>query len=156
MIPARRPILLFRNARRDVPATTMPAYRPIPMTLIPVSSSDAPKPAGPYSQAIRAGDLLFVAGQLPLSPDGTLVGAGDIRAQTRAVLANIGAILEAAGSSMQQVVKTTVFLTDLADFGGMNEAYAAAFSAPYPARSTVGIGRLPPGMLVEIDCIALA
>jgi 2-iminobutanoate/2-iminopropanoate deaminase len=134
----------------------MPVYRPIPMTLTPVSSSDAPKPAGPYSQAIRAGDLLFVAGQLPLSPDGVLVGEGDIRAQTRAVLANIGAILEAAGSSMQQVAKTTVFLTDLADFGGMNEAYAEAFSAPYPARSTVGIGRLPPGMLVEIDCIALA
>ena len=126
------------------------------MTPTPVSCPDAPQPAGPYSQAIRAGDLLFVAGQLPLSPDGALVGEGDIRAQTRAVLSNIGAILEAAGSSMRQVVKTTVFLTDLADFGGMNDAYAAAFSAPYPARSTVGIGHLPPGMLVEIDCIALA
>jgi 2-iminobutanoate/2-iminopropanoate deaminase len=126
-----------------------------PIMLSAVSSRDAPKPSGPYSQAIQAGDLLFVAGQLPLSAEGLLVGDGDIGAQTRAVLSNIGAILEAAGSSLNKAVKTTVFLADLADFAGMNEAYETAFSEPYPARSTVGIGRLPPGMLIEIDCIAL-
>ena len=121
-----------------------------------ILSSDAPAPRGPYSQAVRAGDLLFVAGQLPIDADGALVGEGDIAAQTREVLAHIAAILAAAGSSFSKVVKTTVFLANLDDFAGMNETYAAAFAAPYPARSTVEISRLPLGMLVEIDCVALA
>ena len=99
---------------------------------------------------------MFVAGQLPLDANGALVGVGDIRAQTKAVLANMAAILGAAGSSLDRVVKTTVFLTSLDDFAGMNEVYASAFKDPYPARSTVEIGRLPQGMLIEIDCVALA
>jgi 2-iminobutanoate/2-iminopropanoate deaminase len=100
--------------------------------------------------------MLFVSGQLPLDPGGALVGPGDIRAQTRRVLDNIAAILSEGGSSLEQVVKTTVFLTNLDDFSGMNEVYAAAFKPPYPARSTVEIGGLPGGMLLEIDCIAFA
>jgi 2-iminobutanoate/2-iminopropanoate deaminase len=116
----------------------------------------AAPPAGAYSQAIRAGDLVFVSGQLPLDPGGALVGAGDIMAQTRAVFSNIAAILDEAGTSLDEVVKTTVFLTNIDDFAGMNEVYAATFTAPYPARSTVEIGRLPRGMLIEVECIALA
>jgi 2-iminobutanoate/2-iminopropanoate deaminase len=122
----------------------------------PVLTSKAAQPVGPYSQAIRAGDLLFISGQLPLDQSGALIGAGDIMVQTQAVLGNIAAILREAGFSMDHVIKTTVFLTDLADFRGMNEIYAAAFTPPYPARSTVEIGRLPSGMLLEIECIALA
>lgn len=126
------------------------------MTRESILSPDAPRPLGPYSQAVKAGGFVFVAGQLPLDPSGALVGADEIRAQTRAALANMGAILTAAGSSLDKVVKTTVFLTSLDDFSGMNEVYAASFNTPYPARSTVEVGRLPPGMLVEIDCVALA
>jgi 2-iminobutanoate/2-iminopropanoate deaminase len=121
-----------------------------------VLTPHAAPPAGAYSQAIRAGDLVFVSGQLPVDPGGALVGAGDIKAQTRAVLHNIAAILGEAGSSLDDVVKTTVFLTSLEDFPGMNEIYAASFRPPYPARSTVEIGRLPNGMLLEIECIATA
>ncbi len=126
------------------------------MTRSPVHTSDAAPPAGPYSQAIRAGDMVFVSGQLPLDPSGAIEGLGDIKAQTRRVLDNIAAILREAGSSLDEVVKTTVFLTSLDDFSGMNEIYASVFKSPYPARSTVEIGRLPGGMLLEIECIALA
>ncbi len=124
------------------------------MTRLPIHTANAAPPAGPYSQAIRAGDLLLVSGQLPLDPGGALVGAGDIKAQTRRVLDNIAAILRETGSSLEQVVKTTVFLTNLDDFAGMNEVYAGVFQSPYPARSTVEIGRLPGSMLLEIECIA--
>ncbi len=124
------------------------------MPIEPIQTTNAPRPLGPYSQAIRAGGLVFVAGQLPLDPTGALVGADDVRVQTRAALANVAAILRTAGSSMDRIVKTTVFLTSLDDFPGMNEAYAAAFQAPYPARSTVEIGRLPAGVLIEIEAIA--
>ena len=124
------------------------------MTRDAILTPDAPKPLGPYSQAVRAGGFVHVAGQLPLDPEGSLVGRSDIREQTRAVFANIAAILDAAGSSLDRVVKTTVFLTSLDDFPGMNDVYAATFQAPYPARSTVEIGRLPDGMLLEIECIA--
>src|SRR5688500_8341208 len=116
------------------------------MSRTSVTSPESAPPARPYSQAVRAGDLLFVSGQLPLDPSGALVGAGDIRAHTKAVPDNIAAILRAAVSSLDHVVKTTVFLTSLDDFAGMNEIYAAAFGTPYPARSTVEIGRLPGGM----------
>ncbi len=124
------------------------------MIRIPVSTSEAAPPSGPYSQAVRFGSLLFVSGQLPLDQGGAPVGAGDIGLQTRAVLANIEAILREAGSSLDHVLKTTVFLTRLEDFAGMNEIYAAAFRPPYPARSTVEVGRLPGGMLLEIECVA--
>lgn len=120
-----------------------------------VLTSRAAAPKGAYSQAIRAGGLIFVSGQLPLDESGNLVGLNDINTQTKAVFRNIEAILEEAGSGLDQVVKTTVFLTNLSDFPGMNAVYSTVFSPPYPARSTVEIGRLPDGMLLEIECIAL-
>ncbi|MCB5175808.1 MULTISPECIES: RidA family protein [Microvirga] len=126
------------------------------MTRNAVLTARAAPPKGVYSQAVRAGDLVFVSGQLPLDANGALVGEGDIRAQTQAVFDNIAAILDAAGASLDQVVKTTVFLTDIDDFAAMNEIYAANFAPPYPARSTIEIGRLPPGMRIEIECIAFA
>lgn len=125
------------------------------MTFETILTPNAPLPLGPYSQATKAGGLIFVAGQLPLDKHGILVGDGDIKAQTQAALDNIAAILQAAGSSLQRVVKTTVFLTNLDHFPAMNEIYAAAFPPPFPARSTIETGRLPKGMLIEIECIAL-
>ncbi|MET0530938.1 MAG: RidA family protein [Microvirga sp.] len=121
-----------------------------------ILSPEAPQPVGPYSQAVRAGGLLFVAGQLALDKAGQPVGQNDAAHQTGAILANIATILHAAGSSMDKVVKTTVFLTDLNDYPAMNDAYGRFFTAPFPARSTVEISRLPTGMLIEIECIALA
>jgi len=121
-----------------------------------VFTAQAAAPSGPYSQAVRAGDLIFVSGQLPLDPGGALVGAGDIGAQTQAVLDNMKAILREAGSSLHEVVKTTIFLTDLDLFTAMNDVYAANFAPPHPARTTVETGRLPRGILIEIDCIAQA
>ncbi len=121
-----------------------------------VLTSDAPSPIGPYNQAITAsGTFLFTAGQIPLdSKTGQLV-EGDIKAQTRQVLANIRAILAAGGSSLERVVKTTVFLKDMNDFAGMNEVYAEYFRVNPPARSTVEVARLPRDVRVEIDAIAL-
>jgi len=120
-----------------------------------VSTLLAPKAIGPYSQAIRAGNLLFVSGQIPIDPaTGSLVG-GDIVAQTRRVLQNLGAILEAAGSSFQQVAKTTVFLQDMNEFAAMNEVYANFFPAPAPARATVQVARLPKDVKVEIELVAV-
>ena len=120
-----------------------------------VSTPSAPKAIGPYSQAIRAGNLLFVSGQIPLDPaTGALVG-GDIAAQTRRVLQNLAAILEAAGSSFGQVAKTTVFLQDMNEFVAMNEVYAEFFPAPAPARATVQVARLPKDVKVEIELVAV-
>jgi 2-iminobutanoate/2-iminopropanoate deaminase len=120
-----------------------------------IFTPSAPKPAGPYSQAIRSGNLLFVAGQIPIHPESGELIQGDIRAQTTQVLANLGAILKAAGVSSANVVRTTVFLSDLEDFSGMNEVYASFFSAPTPARSTVQVARLPRDVRIEIDAIAM-
>jgi 2-iminobutanoate/2-iminopropanoate deaminase len=120
-----------------------------------ISTPTAPKPAGPYSQAIRSGNLLFVAGQIPIHPESGELIQGDIRAQTTQVLANLGAILKAAGGSYANVVRTTVFLSDLEDFSGMNEVYGSFFSAPTPARSTVQVARLPRDVRIEIDAIAM-
>ena len=119
-----------------------------------VSSPHAPKAVGPYSQAIRAGDLLFLAGQIPLDPaSGTLI-EGDISVQTRRVLDNIGAVLRAAGLSFGHVAKTTVFLSDLNDMAAMNEVYGTYFSEPYPTRATVQVARLPRDVRIEIEAIA--
>lgn len=119
-----------------------------------ISSPHAPKAIGPYSPAVGTGQLLFVSGQVPFDPaTGNLIG-GDIAAQTRRVLDNIGALLEAGGLSFASVVRTTVFLADMNDFAAMNQAYAAYFSEPYPARSTVQVARLPRDARVEIDVIA--
>jgi 2-iminobutanoate/2-iminopropanoate deaminase len=110
---------------------------------------------GPYSQAIVAGGCVYVSGQIPLDADGKLVD-GDVEAQTEQVLCNLAAVLEAAGSSLDRVVRTSVFLVDLAEFPRMNEVYARHFAgdAP-PARSTIGVAALPLGARVEIDCIAV-
>jgi 2-iminobutanoate/2-iminopropanoate deaminase len=119
-----------------------------------VSTPLAPAAIGPYSQAIRAGSLVFVSGQIPIDPaTGTLVD-GDIGAQTHRVFQNIAAILAAAGASLDDVVRTTVYLADMNDFGAMNGVYATYFSAPAPARATVQAARLPKDARIEIDVIA--
>jgi 2-iminobutanoate/2-iminopropanoate deaminase len=119
-----------------------------------VSTPLAPKAIGPYSQAIRAGSLLFVSGQVPIDPATGQIVHGDIAAQTHRVFQNIGEILKAGGASFDQVVRTTVFLADMNDFTAMNEAYATYFTAPAPARATVQVSRLPRDARVEIDVIA--
>ncbi|MGQ0548291.1 MAG: RidA family protein [Armatimonadota bacterium] len=126
------------------------------MTKEVVRSDRAPLPIGPYSQAIRANGLLFLAGQLALDPATGQFLPGDIKAQTKRVLQNLTAVLEAAGSSIDRVVKTTVFLKDMNDFGAMNEEYASFFRELPPARTTVQAARLPRDALIEIECIALA
>jgi 2-iminobutanoate/2-iminopropanoate deaminase len=121
----------------------------------PFSSPDAPKAIGPYSPAIRAGQLLFVSGQIPTDPATGHIVAGDVAAQTTRVLDNVGALLTAAGRSFADVVRTTVFLADMNDFAAMNEVYGTYFTEPYPARATVQVARLPKDARVEIDVIAV-
>ena len=118
-----------------------------------IHTPEAPAAIGPYSQAVRVGDLLFTAGQIPLRPDGTLAG-GDIQAQTRQVMENLKAILDSAGTSFEHVVKTTCFLRDMDDFPGFNEEYGRSFGDRPPARSTVQVARLPKNVAVEIDLVA--
>lgn len=121
-----------------------------------ISTADAPKAIGPYSPAVRAGQMVFISGQVPIDPaTGNLID-GDIAAQTRRVFDNLGALLKAAGLSYANVVRTTVFLADMNDFAAMNQTYATFFSEPYPARSTVQVSRLPKDARVEIDVIAIA
>jgi 2-iminobutanoate/2-iminopropanoate deaminase len=119
-----------------------------------IGTRHAPQAIGPYSQAVVAGGFLFTSGQIALDPGTMQVVEGDIRAQTERVLQNIAAVLEEAGSSFRHVVKTTVFLASMDDFGGMNEVYAQAFGDHRPARSTVAVKTLPRNVLVEIDVIA--
>jgi 2-iminobutanoate/2-iminopropanoate deaminase len=119
-----------------------------------ISSPDAPKAIGPYSQAIRVGQLLFASGQIPTDPATGAIVDGDVAAQTRRVFDNLGAVLKAANLSFADVVKTTVFLADMNDFAAMNEIYRTYFSEPYPARSTVQAARLPRDARIEIDVIA--
>jgi 2-iminobutanoate/2-iminopropanoate deaminase len=123
---------------------------------IVIRTGDAPSPfqGAPYSQAIKAGGLVFVSGQLGLEPGETEI-SGTIQEQTEQIFRNLRAILEEAGSGLDRIVKTTVFLTDLANFQGMNEVYAQHVGADRPARSTVGIAELPSGALVEIEAIAV-
>jgi 2-iminobutanoate/2-iminopropanoate deaminase len=119
-----------------------------------VSTPDAPAAIGPYSQAIRAGSLLFVSGQIPLDPaTGTMV-EGDVKVQTHRVFKNLSAILTAAGTSLDRVVRVGVFLRDMNDFAAMNEVYATYFASPAPARATIEAARLPRDARVEIDVIA--
>jgi len=119
-----------------------------------VSTPHAPQAIGPYSQAVRIGDLLFLSGQIPLDPETGALIEGDIATQTRRVFQNLGAILEAAGASFANVARTTVYLADMADFAAMNEVYATFFESPAPARSTVQAAGLPKNARVEIDLIA--
>lgn len=120
-----------------------------------ISTPDAAQAIGPYSQAIKAGGLIFTSGQIALKPGGEFV-AGGVEAQSRQVLQNLAAILKEAGATLQDVVKTTIFLADMGDFAAVNEIYAAAFGEHKPARSTVQVAKLPKGALVEIEIIALA
>lgn len=119
-----------------------------------VRTDRAPSAIGPYSQAVRAGEWLFISGQIPLDPATGEMVQGDIAAQARRVLDNVGAILDASNASFDHVVRTTVFLADLADFSAMNEVYGSYFRAPAPARSTVQVARLPRDARLEIDVIA--
>lgn len=120
-----------------------------------VSGPGGPKAIGPYSPAVRAGQFLFVSGQVPLDPaTGTLV-TGDIAAETRQVMENIGTLLNAGGLDFPAVVRTTVFLADMNDFAAMNAVYGGYFAEPYPARATVQVARLPRDARVEIDAIAV-
>ncbi len=129
-----------------------------------VSSNQAPKAIGPYSQAVAVdlvpaagGRLIFCSGQIPLDPaSGEMVGAGDVRVQTERVLQNLDAVLRAGGASLAAVVKTTIYLADLQDFGAVNEVYARYFPDRPPARATVQVAGLPRGSMVEIDAIAIA
>ena len=121
-----------------------------------IHTENAPAAIGPYSQAIQAGNTVYVSGQLPIDPATGAFAGADIAAQTRQSLTNIRSILAGAGYSMTDVVKTTVLLADIADFAAMNAVYAEFFTAPFPARSAVAVKTLPKGALVEIECIAQA
>jgi 2-iminobutanoate/2-iminopropanoate deaminase len=122
-----------------------------------VSTPDAPKAIGPYSQAVRTGQLVFLSGQIPLDPQsGEMVGGSDVEAQTRQVMSNLNAVLSAAGARFEHVVKTTIFLTDLNDFARVNQIYGASFEGVSPpARATVQVAALPRGAKVEIEAIAV-
>ena len=119
-----------------------------------ISTSKAPAAIGPYSQAIQVGNLLYASGQIPIDPSTGSIVDGGIKEQTRQSLLNIQAILEEAGLSFANVVKTTVFLADISDFADMNGVYAEFFTEPYPARSAVAVKSLPKGALVEIEVVA--
>ena len=121
-----------------------------------VRTDKAPKAIGPYEQAIKVGDFIYTAGQIPLDPKTGSLVEGGIAAQTRQVLENLKAVLEAGGSSLDRVVKATVFLKSIGDFASMNEVYAKYLGHVKPARSTVAVAELPRGALVEIDFVALA
>jgi 2-iminobutanoate/2-iminopropanoate deaminase len=117
-------------------------------------TEQAPKPIGPYSQAVIEGDVIFVAGQGCINPLTGQLELGDVRSETKRVFENLRAILQAAGSSLDHVLKCNVYLRDINDFAAMNEVYATYFTAPFPARTTIQAGALPRGIAVEIECIA--
>lgn len=118
-----------------------------------IHTDRAPAAIGPYSQAIDLGELVFTSGQIPVAPDGSI--SGDAAEQARQCMENLKAVLEAAGSSMDKVIKTTVFITDMEQFGTINEVYAGFFARPYPARSCVQVAKLPKGVSIEVEAIAL-
>ncbi len=120
-----------------------------------IHTDNAPKAIGPYSQAVRTGEFIFTAGQIPLDPATMKLVEGDITVQTRRALTNLSNVLEAAGSSLSRVLKTTVFLADFNDFAAMNAVYAEFFGEQPPARSTIQAAKLPAGALVEIEAIAV-
>ena len=119
-----------------------------------IMTGKAPKPIGPYSQAIVEGDFIFVSGQGPINPQTGQLELGDARSETKRVFENMRAILEAAGSSLDHVVKCNVYLREIKDFAAMNEVYQTYFTAPFPARTTIQAGALPGGIAVEIECVA--
>lgn len=119
-----------------------------------INTKKAPAAIGPYSQAIEVNGFVYTSGQLPINPETGEFAGSDIKSQTEQSLKNVKAILEEAGLTMQNVVKTTVFLADMADFAAMNEVYSSYFSEPYPARSAVAVKTLPKAALIEIECVA--
>jgi 2-iminobutanoate/2-iminopropanoate deaminase len=125
------------------------------MVRIPVSSPDAPKAIGPYSQAVRAGNLVYLSGQTPIDPSTGKLVDGDIALQTGRVFTNLGYVLKEAGLTFENVVKVNVYLTDMNNFASMNEVYGNQFTAPFPARTTVAVAALPLNALIEIEMIAL-
>ena len=124
------------------------------MTKVIIATENAPKAIGPYSQAVSYNGVLYCSGQIPLDPASGSIVEGDVTAQTERVLENLKAVLEAAGSSMEKVLKTTVFIKDMTEFGKINEVYARYFGASLPARATVEVARLPRDVRVEIEAIA--
>jgi 2-iminobutanoate/2-iminopropanoate deaminase len=124
------------------------------MKRTPVITAKAPAAIGPYSQAVSSGEMVFVSGQTPLKTDGSMV-AGGVAEQTEQCLVNVTMILAGAGLTMNDVIKTTVFMTDLGQFAAMNEVYAKHFKVPYPARATVQVAALPKGAAVEIEAVAV-
>ncbi|MBQ7123560.1 MAG: RidA family protein [Oscillospiraceae bacterium] len=118
-----------------------------------IHTDNAPAAIGPYSQAIDLGETIFTSGQIPVAPDGSV--SSDISQQTRQALLNLKAVVEAGGSSFDKVIKTTVFITDMAQFGAINAVYSEFFTEPYPARSCVQVAALPKGVSIEIEAIAL-
>jgi reactive intermediate/imine deaminase len=120
-----------------------------------IATKDAPAAIGPYSQAVRAGEHVFLSGQIPLDPATGQLVDGDIAAQTKRVMENLGAVLAAAGCGFGDVVRTTIYLVDLGHFAKVNETYGAFFESPYPARATVQVAALPKGAQVEIDAVAV-
>jgi reactive intermediate/imine deaminase len=118
-----------------------------------IHTERAPQAIGTYSQAVRAGDTVYLSGQVPLDPASMQLVSGDFEAQARRVFENLKAVAEAAGGSLAQAVKVTIFLTDLGNFPKVNEAMAQYFSKPYPARSTIGVAQLPRGAQIEIECV---
>ena len=123
------------------------------MTRQIIQTGDAPKAIGPYSQAVRVGDTVYVSGQIPLDPVSGALVSGDIEAEIRRVFDNLKAIAQAAGGSLASVVKLSVFLTDLSHFAKVNEIMAGYFSEPYPARAAIGVAALPRGARVEVECV---
>lgn len=119
-----------------------------------IVTDKAPKPIGPYSQGIIEGDFIFLSGQGPINPLTGKLELGDVRSETKRTFENVRAILQAAGSSLNDVMKCNVYLRDINDFAAMNEVYETFFSAPFPARTTIQAGALPGGIAVEIECIA--
>jgi len=132
-----------------------PKKREVYKMIKTVCTDGAPQAIGPYSQAVKVGEFIFTSGQIALTPDGVMV-QNDIRLQTGQVMRNLKEVLEAAGSSLRNVIKTTIFLADMEDFAAVNEVYEEWFGDHKPARSTVAVKTLPKNALVEIECIALA
>ncbi len=124
------------------------------MEIRTIKAEGAPNAVGPYSHAVVAGDLIYCSGQVPLDPATSELVTGDVAAQTGRILDNLAAVLAAAGSGLERIVKTTVFLVDISDFAAMNDAYAKRFGDHRPARSTIGVAALPRGARVEIECVA--
>jgi reactive intermediate/imine deaminase len=123
------------------------------MPRLPINSDRAPAAIGPYSQAVRRGDTVFLSGQIPLDPDSGLLVEGDIEAQARRAFDNLRAVCEAAGGSLDDVVRLGLYLTDLGQFAAVNAVMADYFDAPYPARSTIGVAALPRGAQFEVDAV---